>query len=76
MSETGFEISLWSKSEDSLLVMLGPKTSSLSSEAVTIEVSSVSESNNLTCRLLVFLTIVVLPGIDRVGRLTAGLGSL
>ena len=54
VSETRFEILLWSRSKDSLLVMLA-------SEAVTMEVSSVS--NNLTCKLLRFLTIVVLPGI-------------
>ena len=61
VSETGFEILLWSRSKDSLLVMLGSETSSRSSEAVTIEDFSVSESNNLTCRLLRFLTIDVLP---------------
>ena len=61
VSETGFEILLWSRSKDSLLVMLVSETSSRSSEAVTMEVSSVS--NNITCKLLRFLTTVVLPGI-------------
>ena len=61
VSETRFETLLWSRSKESLLVMLVSETSSRSSEAVTMEVSSVSE--NLTCKLLRFLTIVVLLGI-------------
>ena len=44
-----------------MLVMLVSETSSQSSEAVTMEVSSVS--NNITCKLFRFLTIVVLSGI-------------
>ena len=44
-----------------MLVMLVSETSSRSSVAVTMEVSSVS--NKLTCKPLRFLTIVVLPGI-------------